>query len=83
MVMDHGRAGPQGMAGGEPGGVNKVAIVRSDGATHIPEHLSKDQGITLQPGDAIDVRTPGGGGYGAPQKRDPHLAHQDAQRGYF
>ncbi len=83
MVMDHGRAGPQPMAGGGAGGVNVVRVLRGDGDTYVPEHLSKDQGIVLQAGDVIEVRTPGGGGYGDPALRNPALIAQDAARGYF
>jgi N-methylhydantoinase B len=83
MVMDHGRTGPQGMLGGGDGEVNKVSVVSKDGAIATPVHLSKDQGIALKAGDAIDVRTPGGGGYGDPRKRGAALKEQDVRRRYF
>jgi N-methylhydantoinase B len=82
MVMDHGLTGPQGMLGGEAGGVNKVHIQRATGTTYTPEHASKDQGIALQAGDAIDVRTPGGGGYGQKSQRASALIDQDLRRRY-
>jgi N-methylhydantoinase B len=34
-------------------------------------------------GDAVRVRTPGGGGYGDPLTRDPELVRRDVARGYF
>jgi len=34
-------------------------------------------------GDAITVRTPGGGGYGDPWQRDPALVARDVARGYI
>jgi N-methylhydantoinase B len=46
-------------------------------------HLSKDQGISLMPGDRVEVRTPGGGGYGDPFARDPALVARDVRRGYY
>jgi N-methylhydantoinase B len=81
MVMDHGATGPQGMLGGEAGGMNRVSVHYAKGVVYTPPHVSKDQGIVLSEGDAIDVRTPGGGGYGEPSKRSAALAQQDETRG--
>ncbi len=82
FVMDHGRFGPQGACGGEDGAVNRVEVIRG-GVVMIPEHLSKAQDIALQPGDRVRVRTPGGGGYGAPQDRDPALVAEDIRLGRY
>ena len=82
MVMDHGRVGPNGALGGETGGVNCVVIERGDG-DYIPPHLSKDQGIRLQAGEAVRVSTPGGGGYGDPGRRDHRLIARDVDQGYY
>jgi N-methylhydantoinase B len=49
----------------------------------VPEHLSKAQDITLAPGDRVRVRTPGGGGYGDPAKRDPALVAEDVRLGRY
>jgi N-methylhydantoinase B len=53
------------------------------GQSYRPPHLSKDQDIILNEGDLITVRTPGGGGYGDPFKREPELVARDVRRGYF
>jgi len=82
MVMDHGRFGPNGMAGGAEGGVNRVSVERADGIYH-PPHLSKDQGVALTAGDCVHISTPGGGGYGDAQMRDLAKVLQDVIRGYF
>ena len=82
FVMDHGRFGPPGVLGGRDGAPNEVRIHRG-GATTIPPHLSKDQGIALSPGDRVEVKTPGGGGYGDPFARDPTLVARDVRRGYY
>jgi N-methylhydantoinase B len=82
FVMDHGRFGPPGVLGGGDGAPNEVRIHRN-GVTTIPPHLSKDQGISLRPGDRVEVRTPGGGGYGDPFARDPALVARDVRRGYY
>ncbi len=82
FVMDHGRVGPQGALGGGDGAVNRVEVIR-DGVVLVPEHLSKAQDIALKPGDRVRVRTPGGGGYGPPDQRDPALVAEDVRLGRF
>ena len=80
--MDHGREGPLGALGGSDGGVNEVRVRRGD-EVYRPEHLSKDQDIALGPGDSVEVRTPGGGGYGSALERAPELVCSDVTRGYY
>ena len=82
FVMDHGRTGPLGALGGADGGVNVVVVERKGSAYH-PPHLSKDQDILIEEGDAVTVCTPGGGGYGDPKQRDPALVARDVGRGYY
>ena len=82
FVMDHGRTGPQGALGGGDGAVNRVEITRA-GVVVVPEHLSKAQDIVLAPGDRVRVRTPGGGGYGKPEDRDPALVAEDVRLGRY
>ena len=82
FVMDHGRTGPLGALGGEDGGVNVVAVTRG-GVPYRPPHRSKDQGILLRPGDTVEVRTPGGGGYGPAAARPPERVARDVRRGYY
>ncbi len=82
FVMDHGRFGPPGVLGGGDGAPNVVRIHR-DEKTFTPLHLSKDQDITINAGDRVEVMTPGGGGYGDPAKRDLALIARDQMRGYF
>lgn len=82
FVMDHGRFGPQGAAGGQDGAPNQVTVWR-DGEAYTPAHLSKDQDIPLKAGDRVHVRTPGGGGYGDPAKRDPALVAEDVRLGRY
>jgi N-methylhydantoinase B len=80
--MDHGRSGPPGILGGAPGGPNEIVIC-SNGEERRPAHWSKDEDIPLRPGDWVQVRTPGGGGYGDPFTRDPALVFRDVRRGYL
>ncbi len=82
FVMDHGRVGPQGVLGGDDGAPNEVTVWR-DGVAYTPEHLSKEQDIPLKAGDRVEVKTPGGGGYGDPARRDPARTAEDVRLGYF
>lgn len=82
MVMDHGKFGPPGAAGGKEGGRTRVTVYR-DGAAYVPAHVSKDQGIVMQAGDVIEVYTPGGGGYGDPARRSPLARENDIRQGYY
>jgi N-methylhydantoinase B len=82
FVMDHGRFGPPGALGGADAGLNDVEITRS-GEIYRPPHTSKDQDILLQAGDVIKVRTPGGGGYGAPFEREPERVARDVRLQYI
>ena len=80
FVMDHGRFGPQGALGGGDGAVNKVMILRGE-ERYVPQHLSKEQDISMAPGDMVWVRTPGGGGYGDPFKRPLQAVFKDVRLG--
>ena len=80
FVMDHGRFGPQGALGGGDGAVNKVVILRGE-ERYVPQHLSKEQDISMAPGDMVWVRTPGGGGYGDPFRRPPQAVFKDVRLG--
>lgn len=82
FVMDHGRFGPQGVLGGKDGAPNRVEVWQG-GVRHIPEHLSKEQDIAMEPGDRVRVRTPGGGGYGDPARRDAALIAGDLRLGRY
>ena len=45
-------------------------------------HLLKANGLSLQVGDVVKYYTGGGGGYGNPCERDPHLVREDVIDGY-
>lgn len=79
FLMDHGRTGPHGLLGGEPGAKNEIRVSQA-GVVSEPPHLSKGDGYELRPGDWVEVQTPGGGGYGDPAERDPLSVEQDRRR---
>jgi 5-oxoprolinase (ATP-hydrolysing) len=61
-VLSNGRLqGAFGMAGGEPGAVGQNLVLRADGRVEALDHIGS---TAMQPGDSIEIRTPGGGGYG-------------------
>jgi 5-oxoprolinase (ATP-hydrolysing) len=64
FLHGHRRIPPYGMAGGEPGLCGESLMRRADGT--IERKSGRDQ-FMCEPGDAIIIRTPGGGGYGKPE----------------
>ncbi len=82
FMMDHGRTGPHGLAGGLPGACNRIEVHRGN-TVEEPPHLSKGEGYHLAPGDTVQVRTPGGGGLGEPRLRAPSRVAADLARGYL
>ena len=82
FMMDHGRTGPFGMLGGEPGALNDISVSQ-DGALSRPAYGSKGDGFELAEGDWVLVNTPGGGGYGRPEDRPGELIERDVSRGYL
>lgn len=82
FLMDHGTSGPPGLLGGGEGAPNVIELT-IDGVTLRPEHISKGEGYELRPGDKVQVRTPGGGGYGKPDERTSEMVNCDVRRGYY
>jgi N-methylhydantoinase B len=82
FLMDHGRFGPPGLGGGHAGALNEIEVSQRGRVTR-PEHLSKGEGYVMGPDDWLQVRTPGGGGYGEPEQRSEALIARDLRRGYF
>ena len=82
FMMDHGRTGPFGMLGGEPGALNDIRVSQG-GALRRPAFGSKGDGFELGAGDWVHVNTPGGGGYGSPEERPGELVERDVSRGYL
>ena len=64
FLHGHRRVPPYGMAGGAPGACGETVVRRRAG--QIERYSGRDQTV-CDSGDAIIIRTPGGGGYGAPE----------------
>jgi N-methylhydantoinase B len=73
-VMGRVRRSPHGLFGGKEGGKSRYQINGED---------SEWGGLNqCKPGDVIQFRQPGGGGYGDPLERDPHKVEADVRDGY-
>jgi N-methylhydantoinase B len=82
FMMDHGRFPPYALAGGTTGAMTEIAVCRNGEVTR-PPHVSKGTGYALAPGDWVEVKTPGGGGWGDARERDAGRIARDVARGYI
>jgi 5-oxoprolinase (ATP-hydrolysing) len=64
LTSRRGAQRPYGLAGGQPGcaGVN-IRIARDGGRSVLPEACH----VVLEAGEAIEIQTPGGGGFSQPE----------------
>ena len=73
------RHGPCGMLGGEDGVPHRYRLL-SEGRP--PRELrTKEVGIELNPGDCLEIRSSGGGGWGPPAKRTAEARKHDEEQG--
>jgi N-methylhydantoinase B len=77
ILADRDRSGPWGVFDGHAGHVAEYVHIRGGVETRLPSKMTLD----LVPGDVISVRTCGGGGYGAPEERDPERVLRDVLQG--
>jgi N-methylhydantoinase B len=81
LCGDRARFGPFGVDGGLPGAPNEVEFVIG-GRTHRPPLHSKQDGVVLNRGDRIVIRSPGGGGFGDPRTRATADVAADVRLGF-
>jgi 5-oxoprolinase (ATP-hydrolysing) len=74
ILSSHRQKLPHGLAGGAPGSVGKTEIRRVDGSL---ERLMGCDQTVVEPGDAVIITTPTGGGYGAVTSKPPDQNEQD------
>ena len=67
ILSNHRRIAPFGMQGGGDGLPGRNALIRASGETLA---LDGTANVQVLAGDTIEIRTPGGGGYGDPLRRD-------------
>jgi N-methylhydantoinase B len=73
------RYGPCGMLGGKDGATHRYRLL-SEGRP--PRELrTKEPGIDLNPGDCLEIRSSGGGGWGPPEKRTAEARKHDDEQG--
>jgi N-methylhydantoinase B len=70
---------PWGAAGGEPGSVSAVEVIRADDEN--VESLTMRR-AAVAAGDIVRIRSGGGGGWGEPLERDPHAVAVDVRDGF-
>lgn len=63
LLSGHRKIAPYGLAGGEPAQTGENVLLKASGQ-RIP--LGSTDSAQLSPGDAIEISTPGGGGFGKP-----------------
>lgn len=65
VLANHRRIAPFGLEGGDPGAPGRNSIRRAGSLSS--ETLAATFGLAVQPGDEVQVETPGGGGFGRRQ----------------
>src|SRR5580698_4220480 len=76
---DGARHGPCGMLGGEDGEPHHYRLLSEGRAPRVLR--TKEVGIELHPGDCLEIRSSGGGGWGPPSKRSAEARRRDAEQG--
>ncbi|MGH3490560.1 MAG: hydantoinase B/oxoprolinase family protein, partial [Actinopolymorphaceae bacterium] len=64
-LSSHRRVAPYGLDGGESGALGRNRLERTDGTV---VELAGADSVDASPGDVLVVETPGGGGYGVPDR---------------
>tara|TARA_Y100001934_G_scaffold88373_1_gene109676 strand:- start:170 stop:1921 length:1752 start_codon:yes stop_codon:yes gene_type:complete len=85
LFGERGRHAPPGVVDGEGGALNRFYFPSgpdSGEPTATPPMGSKIVGVSLNRGQRIRLETPGGGGYGKPQARDPERVAEDVRLGF-
>jgi len=81
VQVDRVHCAPWGLAGGESGAGNQVAL-RIGGSELGELPNAKVHMRRLNKGDAITIRAGGGGGFGPPHEREPERVLHDVREGY-
>lgn len=66
LLADRRKIQPYGLAGGAGGAVGQDFLIRDGRQTPLPSKGT----VQLKAGDIVSIRTPGGGGFGAPDSED-------------
>jgi 5-oxoprolinase (ATP-hydrolysing) len=66
ILANRRRVAPFGFAGGGDGACGRTSVERTDGSI---ETLPSAASVRVAPGDVFVIETPGGGGWGCPDRR--------------
>jgi len=77
LLADRVYHAPPGLCGGHPGQPASYRVVRNGQE----QPMAARGTVTLHRGDRVVLRTPGGGGYGPPEHRDPQAVRADVLDG--
>lgn len=77
LLAERRRRRPYGLVGGEEGAPGEDYLRRDGEWEPIPAKSTHE----LESGDVVSVRTPGAGGYGDPEDRDPEAVRRDVRLG--
>jgi N-methylhydantoinase B len=81
LLGERGCVGPFGVMGGESAALNRF-FWETEAGMEQPPLVSKVTGVKLKAGHRVRLETPGGGGWGAAEARDPEKATRDVKLGY-
>ncbi len=81
FLGDKGKFGPFGIQGGGTAATNEIIFHHTD-ADERPPMVAKAVDIDMAPQEVIELRTPGGGGYGDPLTRPVENVRLDVKKGY-
>jgi N-methylhydantoinase B len=76
---DGARHGPCGMLGGEDGAPHHYRLLSEGREPRVLK--TKEVGIEIRPGDCLEIRSSGGGGWGPPAKRTRLARQHDREQG--
>jgi len=76
---DGARHGACGLLGGDDGVPHHYRLISPDRAPRVLR--TKEVGIEILPGDCLEIRSSGGGGWGPPAERSQHARRRDSEQG--
>jgi N-methylhydantoinase B len=77
LLCERREVGPAGARGGEAGATGENVLIHDGDETSLPSKAT----FTVQAGDIVSIRSPGGGGWGTPPSDDPGTAGSDTSTG--
>jgi N-methylhydantoinase B len=79
LLGDRARFSPPGLQGGQPGKTSERILIRHRDDDKRREPLPAKTTVILRKGDELIIKTPGGGGFGPPAKRDATRIQHDLE----